>query len=231
MFTGLVQHVGRVVERTPTDRGVRLVVDAAGWQHAWAAGDSVAVNGVCLTAVDGRGEGPDNGPGGSDARLAFDMVGETLRASTLGGLGEGMGVNLEHAARMDTLMGGHLVQGHVDCVGEVLTVQADPEDWRVRIAPGEVIAGWAAESGPQATPMDLIVPKGSITVEGVSLTVAAVGEEADGREWFEIALIPTTLAETTLEALSPGDRVNIETDMLARQVVHVLGRWQRGGRG
>lgn len=212
MFTGLIQRVGEVVSAEKTERGVRLIVRAEPFGVTPAPGDSIAVNGVCLTvAASGGAEsgGTESGGSGGDAcdwsaGIAFDAVSETLRRSSLGGLGVGSRVNLEHAARADTLLGGHIVQGHVDAVGEVEAVQSDPEDWRVRIAvPAETMAA--------------IAPKGSVTVEGVSLTVAESHASA-----FVIALIPTTLEKTTLDTLKPGDRVNVETDIIARQVLHAL---------
>jgi riboflavin synthase len=207
MFTGLIQRVGEVVSAEKTERGVRLIVRAEPFGVTPAPGDSIAVNGVCLTVADSGGAA--SGEGGGDAcdwsaGIAFDAVSETLRRSSLGGLGVGSRVNLEHAARADTLLGGHIVQGHVDAVGEVEAVQSDPEDWRVRIAvPAETMAA--------------IAPKGSVTVEGVSLTVAESHASA-----FVIALIPATLEKTTLDTLKPGDRVNVETDIIARQVLHAL---------
>ena len=179
MFTGIVREVGRVVT---FDDG-RLVVDAT---TEAAPGDSVAVDGVCLTVVDG-------------GRLAFDLVPETLSRTTLGGLRPGDGVNIEPALRAGDPLGGHYVQGHVDGVGTIRSV-GDPT-W------------FDAPSGL----LRYVVEKGSIAVDGVSLTVAAV----DGAG-FAVALIPHTLAETTLGKLEPGDRVNLETDVLAKYVERLL---------
>lgn len=197
MFTGLVQAVGRVVAVTPTKTGARVEIDPGTWDHRPKVGDSIAVCGCCLTlSRDVR----------DDGWMAFDAVSETLARTTIGALRVGRGVNLEHAVRADTLMGGHFVQGHIEGVGTVTRVRKDPEDWRVEIeAPAQL--------------MDAIIPKGSIAVEGVSLTVASV----EGNR-FEIALIPTTLEATTLSELAEGDRVNIETDMIARAVAHILAR-------
>jgi riboflavin synthase len=197
MFTGLVQAVGLVTEARPTDRGVSITIDPASWARAHKAGDSVCVAGVCLTVTS-------DAPAG--APLAFDAVRETLDKTTLAYLRPGARVNLEASLRADSLLGGHFVQGHVDAPGAVEHVQDDPRDWRVRIRPpGEL--------------MDYIAPKGSITVDGVSLTIAAAAGDT-----FEVALIPTTLRDTTLSSLRAGDACNIECDMLAKTVVHFLKR-------
>ena len=155
-------------------------------------GDSISVNGCCLTVA------------GMQGRIArFDVVHETLRRTTLGGLAAGARVNLEHAVTVQTLLGGHIVQGHVDGLGSVIRIAA-ADDHRIRIeAPADLQVA--------------IVVKGSITVEGVSLTVAAC--EAD---WFEVALIPETLRRTTLGALTTNQRVNLEADYIARIVVSWL---------
>lgn len=203
MFTGLVQHVGTITDAQTSDTGRSLTVAAAGWDAPCAAGDSIAINGVCLT-VAGPATRPDWAGG-----VRFDAVHETLERSTLGGLEVGSRVNLEHAARADTLLGGHIVQGHVDAIGRVESVKTDPDDWRVRV-------------GVPAATSPLLAPKGSVTVEGVSLTIAGVSEPAEASAWFEVALIPTTLDHTTLRELGVGRSVNIETDIIARQVVHAL---------
>ncbi len=198
MFTGLVQHVGEIAEVSETPAGVRLEVDIRGWTPGYGVtiqqGDSISVSGTCLTVC----ETPAGG------RLHFDVVQETLDKTTLGTLKPGGRVNLEPSVTPGQPMGGHFVQGHVDGVGEVVRVQDDAADWRVTVR------------APQAC-VSALVPKGSITVEGVSLTLAVV----DG-DTFEVALIPTTLEHTTLGALNPGDRVNLEADVLAKTVVTTL---------
>lgn len=161
------------------------------------------MSGVCLTLLGTPSEF-------RVGILAFDVVEETLAKTTLGGLAPGDRVNLEHAVRADTLMGGHFVQGHVEGVGVVERVWDAGGDLRVTIRPGRDL-------------MDAIVPKGSVCVDGVSLTVARVEGEA-----FDVALIPTTLAQTTLSGLRAGTRVNIETDMIARTVVNFLRRREAG---
>ncbi len=194
MFTGLIQAVGVVRSAEPCATGRRLVIDPAGWEHRPAAGESISVSGACLTQA-----------GEFTGELVFDVVPETLAKTTLGGLSEGSRVNLERSLAAGDLIGGHFVQGHVDGVGIVERVETEGE-WRVRIGAPEAVAGY-------------LVAKGSITVEGVSLTLAAVDGDS-----FEIALIPTTLEETTLDALAAGDRVNLEADMLAKTVAALLER-------
>lgn len=200
MFTGLIQAIGRVERLEATDAGRRLVLDAGGWPHHPEAGASIAVSGCCLTVA-----APVRG-----GRLVFDVVGETLAATTLGAWSVGARVNLEHAARADTLLGGHLVQGHIDGVGVASRVTDAGDERRVRIE-------------PPADLVPLIPHKGSIAVDGVSLTVAGVSD-AGAPGWFEVALIPTTLGATTLGGLREGARVNLETDILARTVAHWLSR-------
>ncbi|MFO0832907.1 MAG: riboflavin synthase [Phycisphaerales bacterium] len=199
MFTGLVQHVGVVRMRERHAAGERLVVDPAGWSYQPALGDSVAVNGCCLTIAQE--------PRSVHGAMVFDVIPETLSRTTLGGLPPGARVNLEHAATFHTLLGGHLVQGHVDGVGRVTGVVTGGE-WRVAIeAQGEL--------------MEYLAPKGSVCVEGVSLTVAAIRAGAGGGApaGFDVALIPTTLEKTTLGGLAPGSLVNIECDPIGKQVV------------
>jgi len=191
VFTGLVQAVGTLAVSNPTDTGRRLVIDPGAWDHVPAPGDSIAVSGCCLTVV-----------GVTDVGWAFDAIPETLAKTTLGGLEAGSRVNLEHAVTASTPMGGHFVQGHVDGVGRVTRIDTG-DGWRVRVE-------------PPADLMKFMIPKGSVTIEGVSLTLAAV--EA-GAGWIEVALIPETLDRTTLRGLAAGDGVNLEADMLVRAVV------------
>jgi riboflavin synthase len=205
MFTGIVEELGEVVavERLPdaarlTVRGPRVTAEAS---H----GDSIAVNGVCLTVTDS-----------SDKTFTADVMAETLRRTGLGVLSPGSPVNLERPVELGGRLGGHLVQGHADGTGEILS-RTPGEHWDVvRIA----------------TPPDLaryIVLKGSITVDGVSLTVSALGADgaghADGARpapWFEVSLIPTTLEMTTLGRLQPGSQVNLEVDVIAKYVESLL---------
>lgn len=205
MFTGLIEATGVVSSITPTAAGVRLVIRAAGWGYRPAVGDSISVNGCCLTVAAGEA-----GPG----EMFFDVVPETLAKTTLSGWREGRGLNLEHAATAATLLGGHIVQGHVDGVGQILQVVKAPE-WRIRIRPpGDL--------------MEFIVPKGSITLDGVSLTVAGLSP-AEG--WFEVALIPTTLEKTTLGLLGAGEGCNLECDVFSKTIVHWLKNYGEGKRG
>ena len=199
MFTGLVQAVGTVRAATAGSAGVRLEIDTGGWGHRPALGDSISVSGCCLTVAAVT---PDGGT------LAFDCIAETLRKTALGRLAAGSPVNLEHAALPTTLLGGHLVQGHVDATGEVLAVGHDGE-WRVRIGVPEGFAPW-------------LVEQGSIAVDGVSLTLAAISAAGADRGWFEVCLIPVTLEKTTLGRLAPGAIVNLEADCLAKMVARQL---------
>jgi len=194
MFTGIVQTTGRVLNATPGPGGVRLVVDSCGWEHAPGLGDSIAVNGCCLTvaALD-------------DERLVFDVVPETLRKTTLGGWGAGRRVNLEHAATVTTLLGGHLVQGHVDGRARVLRSGETPD------------GGWELEIACDASVAECLVAQGSICIDGVSLTLAGLRDGA-----ARVCLIPTTLAVTNLGELREGDEVNVEADVISKQVVRFL---------
>jgi len=228
MFTGIVQAIGSVVDITPTDSGIRLVIDRTNWDTSScqpALGHSICVSGVCLTVTQ------------FDRRtLTFDVIAETLAKTTLGQLKPGHHVNLEPAVTPSTPLGGHFVQGHIDGIGHIADLQTDEEDWRLTIQPTPV-------SQPTEQPnnlMDWIIPKGSITVDGVSLTIAAVGEvggvgetgeskAAGGQECFspvrfQVALIPTTRQLTTLGHVKPGDPVNLEADIISKTVVHHLTR-------
>jgi riboflavin synthase len=192
MFTGLVREVGTVVS---VDGGetVRLRLEAPATAHASVVGDSVSVNGVCLTVVAVE-----------DGRLAFDAVPETLTRTSLGSLAGGSRVNLEPALRAGDALGGHYVQGHVDGVGTVRSAEPEGDGRRIWFdAPPELLR--------------YIVEKGSIAVQGTSLTVADLDDHG-----FAVALIPHTLAATTLGSIVPDDRVNIEVDVLAKYVERLL---------
>lgn len=189
MFTGLIQRMGDVSERRDTATGVRLSIRAPGWLADPQAGESISVNGCCLTLVQAA----------HDA-LCFDVIPQTLALTTTGDLRVGDAVNLERSLRADALLGGHLVQGHVEGVGTVVGVDRANGQWRTRI------------SAPPAVQAHMI-DQGSVTVDGVSLTVAATGAD-----WFEVALIPETLQRTTLVHRMAGSRVNIEADVLSRMV-------------
>ncbi|MET8320173.1 riboflavin synthase [Micromonospora sp. NPDC005189] len=195
MFTGIVEELGEIVQVTPTAgdsalvavRGPLVTSDA---RH----GDSIAVNGVCLTVVEV-----------ADGTFTADVMGETLRRSALGALRPGDPVNLERAAALGSRLGGHLVQGHVDGVGELIS-REPAEQWEtVRFRLPAALARY-------------VVEKGSITIDGVSLTVAEVGADQ-----FAVGLIPTTLKLTTLGAKGVGDPVNLEVDVVAKYVERLLG--------
>ncbi|MFG0329542.1 MAG: riboflavin synthase [Phycisphaerales bacterium] len=194
MFTGLIQHRGTVAAVEEVDFGRRLVLDASGWSHRPDHGESIAVNGCCLTVNSDEG------------RLSFDVIAQTLRLTTLGDLSVGAGVNLEACVTPSTLLGGHLVQGHVDGVGRIAEVRRGSEEVVMRIEPPSGL-------------LDYFPPRGSVAVDGVSLTLAEVDDRS-----FSVALIPTTLEETTLGEAQVGDRVNLEADMLVKAVAHVIRR-------
>ena len=203
MFTGIVQHVGRITAAEPSAAGVRLVLDPCGWSHEPARGDSISVSGTCLTVVQAQ-------PGA----WSFDVIPQTLERTVLGSLASlPRSVNLEHAVLASTPMGGHIVQGHVDGLGRVVSIQTSGQ-WRVRLEPPEAVARF-------------IVSQGSIAVDGVSLTVADAA--ADGT-WFDVALIPETLSRTTLAGLAVGDAVNIEADHLSKLIAREVARQLSGGR-
>ena len=194
MFTGIVREIGRVVAAEGgADEGLTLVVEAPESAPLTAVGDSVAIDGVCLTAeaVDGP-------------RLRFHAVVETLRRTTLGGLAAGANVNVEPALRAGEPLGGHLVQGHVDGLGKVASVEAESDGLSIVVeVPPEILR--------------YCVEKGSITLDGVSLTVAELHDDA-----FAVALVPHTLAATTLGELAPGRAVNLEVDVLAKYVERLV---------
>jgi riboflavin synthase alpha subunit len=189
MFTGIVRERGRVVaaEQDENDHGVSLRIEAPATAAMSKPGDSIAVAGCCLTAT-----AVENGS------LAFNAVPETIARSNLGRLAEGAEVNLEPALRVGEPLGGHFVQGHVDGLGRVRSLEPDGEGARLRLELDQELLRYCVE-------------KGSLTVDGVALTIAALDDET-----VEIALVPFTLQETTLSALGQGDEVNVEVDLLAK---------------
>jgi riboflavin synthase len=203
VFTGIVEEVGTLLVREDQSDAARLRIRARTVLDDVAVGDSISVNGVCLTVTDFR---TDQG----ESTWSTDVMGETLRRSSLGTVQAGDPVNLERAVSAHTRLGGHIVQGHVDGVGTVL-VRTPGEHWEV------VRVGLPPELARY------VVEKGSITVDGVSLTVSAVSAAADPEPWFEVSLIPTTLRETTLGRRAPGDPVNLEVDVIAKYVERLLG--------
>jgi riboflavin synthase len=189
MFTGIVLEVGTVAAFD----GSRLVLSAPQTAPSAAVGDSVSVAGVCLTVVEVE-----------EGRLAFDVVPETLSRTALGGLEPGDVLNLEPSLRVGDRLGGHVVQGHVDGVGRVRSITPEGDSRRM----------WV--DAPQAV-LAYCIEKGSIAVDGVSLTVAAFDDDG-----FEVALIPHTLAVTTLGRLEPGDELNLEADVLGKVVERLV---------
>jgi riboflavin synthase len=193
LFTGIIEATGRLARRESRGAGARLTIATARPLARLALGESVAVNGACLTVVARRG-----------TRFAVDVSPETLRRTTLGALEPGGRVNLERALRVGDRLGGHFVQGHVDGVGRLRTIRPDA-DWQLYEfqAPRSVVP--------------YLVEKGSIAVDGVSLTIFGCKDTL-----FTVALIPHTLKETTLRERRPGDGVNLEADILVKHVASFL---------
>ena len=193
MFTGIIEELGTVTAWVPSVDAARVTVRAPLAVSDAKHGDSISVSGVCLTVVD---QGDD--------WFTADVMAESIAMSTLGSLTPGTLVNLERAAKVGDRIGGHIVQGHIDGTSEILS-RTDGSAWRVvRLTLARELAG-------------LVARKGSIAIDGISLTVSAVGDN-----WFEVSLIPETLEATTLGARAVGDLVNIETDILARQVQRLI---------
>jgi riboflavin synthase len=195
MFTGIIEAAGSILSSRPTPGGRRLSIDAGPVAADAQLGASIAINGVCLTVAAVAG-----------ARLEFDVIAETLRRTNLGQLQPGHKVNLERALRPSSRLDGHFVQGHVDGAATVTRRLASEKEW---------VLWFRADDAVRA----FLIPKGSVAIDGVSLTIATV----EGDE-FSVAIIPTTLRVTTLADRQVGDRVNIESDIIARTVIHHLGR-------
>lgn len=197
MFTGIVEELGEITSKDVLADAARLIIRGPAVTADAGHGDSIAVNGVCLTVVEVL-------PGG---QFSADVMAETLHRSNLGELRPGSRVNLERAAALNGRLGGHIVQGHVDGTGQVVA-RTPSEHWEaVRIEVPAAVARY-------------IVEKGSITVDGVSLTVSCLG--AEPHDWFEVSLIPTTRELTTLGAAPVGARVNLEVDVIAKYVERLL---------
>lgn len=214
MFTGIIEEVGEVLELSTAGDSAVLRLRAAVVGKDVPRGASISVNGVCLTVVGQRRTETDV------LELDFDVMGETLQRSVIGALAPGHRVNLERAARIDSRLDGHIVQGHVDGTGELL-VRTPAQEWEsLRFALPPELSRYVAE-------------KGSIAVDGVSLTVSAVSEpDGDGPAWFEVGLIPETLRATNLGAKKVGEPVNLEVDVLAKYTERLLassGRTTRNG--
>ena len=193
MFTGIIEELGRVSRVEPRDQDARIVIAARLVTEDSHDGDSIAVNGVCLTALDVNKDS-----------FAADVSRETLKRSTLGQLSAGAPVNLERSVTPATRLGGHLVQGHVDARGKFLGAEALGGSWTVRIAYPPEVARY-------------LVFKGSVAVEGISLTIAELTDDH-----FEIAVIPKTWEVTNFSHLQPGDAVNLEVDVIAKYVERIL---------
>ncbi|HMJ25044.1 MAG TPA: riboflavin synthase [Pyrinomonadaceae bacterium] len=193
MFTGIIEELGRVREVEKRGEDARIVIEARTVTEGSTEGDSISVNGVCLTALDLT---PDS--------FAADVSKETLFRSTLGNLRAGSPVNLERAVTPATRLGGHIVQGHVDARGKFLGAESHGESWTFRIAYPNEIARY-------------LVFKGSVAVEGISLTISKLTDN-----YFEIAVIPKTWEVTNFSQLKPGDDVNLEVDVIAKYVERIL---------
>jgi riboflavin synthase len=199
VFTGIVEELGEVIAQEDLGDATRMTISGPLVTSDAGHGDSIAVNGVCLTVVDVL----------PDGRFSADVMAETLHRSSLRALAPGSPVNLERAAAVNSRLGGHIVQGHVDGTGTVIA-RSPSQHWEiVRIGLPREIARY-------------VVEKGSITVDGISLTVSALADE-DDTEWFEVSLIPTTLALTTLGRAAVGTPVNLEVDVIAKYVERLLG--------
>ncbi len=198
MFTGIIEDLGTVASISLAGDSGELTVRTSA-SDGVVAGDSISINGVCLTAT---GSADDAG------ELTFDVMGETLQRSTIGGLSRGDRVNIERALRADGRFGGHIVQGHVDAVGRLLSRTAH-ENWQV------------LRFEVPSTISPLIAEKGSIAIEGVSLTVSAVSAADVDPAWIEVSLIPETLERTVLGTLPEHAEANFETDILARHVARL----------
>jgi riboflavin synthase len=197
MFTGIVEELGEITGRDVLADAARLTIRGPVVTADAGHGDSIAVNGVCLTVVELL----------ADGQFTADVMAETLNRSNLGGLQVGKRVNLERAAAVNSRLGGHIVQGHVDGTGQVVS-RTPSENWEVvRIEMPADVARY-------------VVDKGSITVDGISLTISGLG--ADPRDWFEVSLIPTTRDVTTLGQAPVGTQVNLEVDVIAKYVERLM---------
>lgn len=196
VFTGIVEELGEIVGKEDLADAARLVIRGPVVTADAGHGDSIAVNGVCLTVVEVR----------PDGAFTTDVMAETLNRSSLQKLGAGSPVNLERAAAVNSRLGGHIVQGHVDGTGDVIS-RTPSEHWEVvRISLPTALSRY-------------VVEKGSITVDGVSLTVSGLGHD-----WFEVSLIPTTMKLTTLGQAEVGAQVNLEVDVIAKYVERLMSR-------
>ncbi|MCV7196711.1 riboflavin synthase [Mycobacterium angelicum] len=197
MFTGIVEELGEITGRETLTDAARLIIRGPTVTSDARHGDSIAVNGVCLTVVDVM----------ADGQFSADVMAETLNRSNLGDLRPGSRVNLERAAAVNSRLGGHIVQGHVDGTGQIVS-RSPSEHWEVvRFEMPSTVARY-------------VVEKGSITIDGISLTVSGLG--AEPRDWFEVSLIPTTRELTTLGSAPVGTQVNLEVDVIAKYVERLM---------
>ncbi len=193
MFTGIIERTGIIRESRSVSGGQKLCIEVGPMASELPLGASVAISGVCLTVCHTSNDSAE-----------FDVIKETLSLTTLGSKRVGDKINLERSLRVGDRLDGHFVQGHVDGLAEVTSVISTSQEW----------VAWLR---PEKSLTSFIIPKGSVTIDGVSLTIAAVDQDT-----FSVALIPTTLNLTTLGSLKAGDKVNIETDIVARTIVHHL---------
>jgi riboflavin synthase len=199
MFTGIVEETGRIVALTQTPAGVQLTVEAPLVSQGLQIGDSVANNGCCLTATSIEG-----------SRISFDLLAETVRCTNFGELSEGAPVNLERSLPANGRLGGHFVSGHVDCAAKVIGFEPVGADYRLEVELPQAFAHYIAF-------------KGSIAIDGISLTVAEVKEKS-----FVVWIIPHTLEVTNLHARKAGQRVNLEFDLLAKYLERMIGKFEVG---
>ena len=200
MFTGIIEQTGTLTDIAKSGSGTRITLTCEGWLAQVSLGESICVSGCCLTVMRCSGEH-------GEMLLSFDVIPQTLQCTTLQNLRIGNNVNLERSLTSTSLLGGHFVQGHVDGVETIAArTTSDTSESRIRIS-------------MESIDLDAIVSKGSVTIDGVSLTIASVGDD-----WFEVAIIPTTDDLTTLGNLKEGDQVNVETDIIARTIAHVVRR-------
>ena len=203
MFTGLIEQIGTVSGLEQREFGLRFSVHCLGWSELPKLGASIAISGCCLTVVTASHS--TNG-----IELEFDIVQESIQCTNLGSMKPGDSINIEQSLIANSRIGGHFVQGHIDCVEQVIQHEVLKNgDHRLRLS-------------MESIDVDTVISKGSITIDGVALTIAKVDQE-----WFEVVLIPTTLKETTLRFLEQGDSVNIETDILIRTVAQVVRRMRQ----
>lgn len=194
MFTGLIETVGRLSNREPRGESVRLWVEGGTWREPLVLGESIAVNGACLTVAETDG-----------GCFAADLLDTTLARTALGRKPVGAAVNLERALRVGGRLGGHFVTGHVDGVGTIEAITAAGPDWAIRVRATHAL-------------LREMPPRGSVALDGISLTLAETGPD-----FFVVHLIPHTWRNTALAAARPGDPVNLETDLIGKYVAHLLG--------